>query len=87
MKILTSIIIVAYMSSILAFDINGTNVIFRFENQSLDSATKNMIETDLLRRIAPTLQRASIGLSIIEGNENYELEGVLFCSPTPFEVS
>jgi hypothetical protein len=48
MKILTSIIIVAYMSSILAFDINGTNVIFRFENQSLDSATKNMIETDLL---------------------------------------
>lgn len=87
MKLHSIIMLLTCISSAFAFDVNGTNVIFRFENQSLDSATKNMIETDLLRRIAPTLQRASIGLSIIEGNENYELEGVLFCSPTPLSLA
>ena len=87
MKLHSIILLLTCISFAFAFDINGTNVIFRFENQSLDSATKNMIETDLLRRIAPTLQRASIGLSIIEGNENYELEGVLFCSPTPLSLA
>lgn len=83
MKILTSIIIVAYMSSVLAFDINGTNVTFRFENQNLDTTTKSMIESDLLRRIAPTLHRASIRHSFINNKEIYSLENLTFNSPTP----
>ena len=83
MKILTSFIIVAYMSSVLAFDINGTNVTFRFENQNLDTTTKSMIESDLLRRIAPTLHRASIRHSFINNKEIYSLENLTFNSPTP----